>query len=170
MKKIIYILLLSCILMISSGKNTFVNNKEINITDIRSSIGEYYDELTDGYLRGEIIVTNKELTGRDGEITRYVDKNGNILRYTLLLYGETGKAIYDYYFIKEYIYVNVLDEKYMCPVYEKTTYTLYRTLKEGVIYGNLLYKFEKGEAIESELEDLGLLYRTEEELSNLINE
>ena len=55
MKKIIYILLLSCILMIGSGKNTFVNNKEINITDIRSSIGEYYDELTDGYLRGEII-------------------------------------------------------------------------------------------------------------------
>ena len=32
MKKIIYILLLSCILMIGSGKNTFVNNKEINIS------------------------------------------------------------------------------------------------------------------------------------------
>ena len=156
--------------MIGSGKNTFVNNKKIDIADIRSSVSEYYDELADGYLRGEITVTNKELIGRDGEITRYLDKNGNILRYTLLLYGETGKAIYDYYFIKEYIYVNVLDEKYICPVYEKTTYTLYRTLKEGVIYGETLYRFENGRAIESELEELGLFYRTEEELSDLINE
>ncbi len=155
--------------MMSCRDNTLVNAKKVDIADIQSSVDEYYDEFTDEYSRGEITVTNKELVGRDGEITRYVDKNGNILRYTLLLYGETGKVEYDYYFIKEYIYVNIFAEQYVCPVYEKKTYTLYRTLKEGVIYGNTLYKFEKGKAIESEDEDFGLLYRTEE-LDNLINE
>ena len=103
MKKIIYILLLSCVLITGCSKNTFVNNKKIDIDKVQSNVNEYYDEFTAGYLRGEIAVTNKPLIGRDGEITRYTDKNGNTLRYTLVICGETGKVLYEYYFVKEYI-------------------------------------------------------------------
>lgn len=170
MKKVIYILIVYCILSITAcGKNAFINNKKIDIGNVQSSISEYYDELTSKYLQGKITVTNKALIGRDGELTRYTDESGNILRYTLLLYGETGKTTCDYYFITGYIYVNVLNENYICPIYERTPYTLYRTLKEGVIYKNTIYRFENGKAIESNLKDIGLLYKVEE-LSDLINE
>ena len=73
-KKIIYILLLSCVLITGCAKN-----KKIDIDKVQSSVNEYYDEFRAGYLRGEIAVTNKPLIGRDGEITRYTDKNGNII-------------------------------------------------------------------------------------------
>lgn len=164
MKKIIYILLLSCVLITGCAKNTFANNKKIDIDKIQSSVNEYYDEFTAGYLRGEIAVTNKPLIGRDGEITRYTDKNGNTLRYTLVICGETGKILYEYYFI------NILDENYTSPIYEKTPYILYRTLKAGVIYKNTIYRLENGEAIESDARTMGLFYKTEEELSDLMNE
>lgn len=164
-KKIIYILLLSCVLITGCEKN-----KKIDIDKVQSSVNEYYDEFRAGYLRGEIAVTNKPLIGRDGEITRYTDKNGNILRYTLVICGETGKILYEYYFMKEYIYINILDENYTSPIYEKTPYILYRTLKEGVVYKNTIYRLENGEAIESDARTMGLFYKTEEELSDLMNE
>ena len=59
-KKIIYILLLSCVLITGCAKN-----KKIDIDKVQSSVNEYYDEFRAGYLRGEIAVTNKPLIGRD---------------------------------------------------------------------------------------------------------
>ena len=169
MKKI-YILLLSYVLITSCGKNTSINNKKIDMDNLQNSVSEYYDKFTAEYLRGEITVTDMPLIGRDGEITRYSDENGNTLRYTLVICGETGKTVYEYYYIKEYIYINILDENYTCPIYEKTPYILYRTLKEGVIYKNIIYRLENGKAVESNLKNIGLLYKTEEELRDLMNE
>ena len=73
-------------------------------------------------------------------------------------------------FEKKIILRNILDENYTSPIYEKTPYILYRTLKEGVVYKNTIYRLENGEAIESDARTMGLFYKTEEELSDLMNE
>ena len=39
-----------------------------------------------------------------------------------------------------------------------------------MVYKNTIYRLENGEAIESDTRTMGLFYKTEEELSDLMNE
>ena len=158
-----------CILMAGCDKTADTDREGLNIDTVREDVQEYNSNLVNKYISGQVKVIDKSLVesqGIDGEIKQYENvEDHSILRYTVAMFGETGRSISEYYVIKDYIYVTVLEEYYIAPIYEKGPDVLYRTFKEGVIYKDMIYQLEKGDLIQSNRKDMRLPYTSLTELS-----
>ena len=102
------------------------------MSQYRSSV--YYDEPRD-------LV---DLSTEGGTITRYTDKGGEIYRYRLVLYGETGRMESNYFFTSHFIYYTSLEEDYCVPpIIIGETDILEQTLTEGILIDGVCYRYDR---------------------------
>lgn len=166
------LVLLICTISIYRGSNFKKNN-----------VGEksrlYMHNYMNLKLEGDIRSEDRNLEGgtEGGRITRYEDKTGNVLRYRLIRYGETGKTEENYYFLDEAIYYTILEDMYdshISVMYRSDAPAdiLYRTFKEVIMMDGKAWNYSgtDGRMIKSRksaeklysLEDLNQLYEKAE--------
>ncbi len=126
---------------INTSVNEDVNiseNEEVNATvgveriDFNKKYASYI-ELIDVYMNNfknlyinvitleesiSVITGKMDIGSTEGNnATKYVDSKGNVIRYNLVIYGETGKMIIDYYVLDDIkLYVVELYETYSSPI------------------------------------------------------
>lgn len=152
------------------------NSKNIESTFIEeknSEINLFINELGGKYLTSdELTIESRPLDSTEGgEIVRYKEKNGNILRYRIKRYGETRSVEEDYYFItNDYIYYTRLDEIYNAPMnVGKTIDILYKTFDEGIIIDGKICYYDKSNIVTEESDITKIQYTNLKELNNLFD-
>ena len=149
----------------------YIEGKKISFTELENDISEFYSKFAADAWNKKISVTDKTSEETDAELIKYMDLEGNVLRYEIVIYSETGKATLDYYFIKDYIYVKILSEYYTFPINaseENMPYVLYRTFQEGIIYKEDIYKLEGKSLVKSNVKDMGLRYTSLAEIEKTL--
>ena len=149
----------------------YIEGKKISFTELENDISEFYSKFAADAWNKKISVTDKTSEETDAELIKYMDLEGNVLRYEIVIYSETGKATLDYYFIKDYIYVKILSEYYTFPINaseESMPYVLYRTFQEGIIYKEDIYKLEGKSLVKSNVKDMGLPYTSLAEIEKTL--
>jgi len=176
MKKNIEVLILSILLsLLAAGckkeGGLYIEGKKLSFTELENDISEFYSKFASDAWNKKISVTDKTSEETDAELIKYTDLEGNVLRYEIVIYGETGKVTLDYYFIKDYIYVKILSEYYTFPINaseENMPYVLYRTFQEGIIYKEDIYKLEGKSLVKSNVKDMGLPYTSLAEIEKTL--
>ena len=149
----------------------YIEGKKLSFVELENDISEFYSKFASDAWNKKISVTDKTSEETDAELIKYTDLEGNVLRYEIVIYGETGKATLDYYFIKDYIYVKILSEYYTFPINaseENMPYVLYRTFQEGIIYKEDIYKLEGKSLVKSNVKDMGLRYTSLAEIEKTL--
>ena len=88
-------------------------------------------------------------------MTVYTNEEGQDIRYTLQIYGETGNSVTDYYVCENFVYVNHEREYYSGQVLmENYNYinVLYRHTSDWMILGDKVYKIQDNEEMQEELQ------------------
>ena len=171
MKKNIEVLILIILLsLLAAGckkeGGLYTEGKKLSFAELENDISEFYSKFAADAWNKKISVTDKTSEETDDELIKYTDLEGNVLRYEIVIYGETGKATLDYYFIKDYIYVKRLSEYYTFP--SNVPYVLYRNFQEGVIYKEDIYKLEGKSLVKSNVKDMGLPYTSLAEIEKTL--
>ena len=176
MKKNIEVLILIILLsLLAAGckkeGGLYIEGKKLSFVELENDISEFYSKFAADAWNKKISVTDKTSEETDAELIKYTDLEGNVLRYEIVIYGETGKVTLDYYFIKDYIYVKILSEYYTFPINaseENMPYVLYRTFQEGIIYKEDIYKLEGKSLVKSNVKDMGLRYNSLAEIEKIL--
>lgn len=176
MKKSIKVLILITLLsLLAVGckreGGLYIEGKKLSFTELENDISEFYSKFAADAWNKKISITDKTSEETDAELIRYTDLEGNVLRYEIVMYGETSKATLDYYFIKDYIYVKRLNEHYTFPINaseENMPYVLYRTFQEGIIYKEDIYKLEGKSLVKSNVKDMELPYTSLAEIEKTL--
>ena len=176
MKKNIEVLILIILLsLLAAGckkeGGLYTEGKKLSFAELENDISEFYSKFAADAWNKKISVTDKTSEETDDELIKYTDLEGNVLRYEIVIYVETGKATLDYYFIKDYIYVKRLSEYYTFPINaseENMPYVLYRNFQEGVIYKEDIYKLEGKSLVKSNVKDMGLPYTSLAEIEKTL--
>ena len=176
MKKNIKVLMLIVLFaLLASGCNNegglYIEGKKLSFVELENDISEFYSKFAADAWNKKISVTNTTSEEIDAELIKYADLEGDVLRYEIVMYGETGKSTLDYYFIKDYIYVKKLSEYYTFPINaseENMPYVLYRTFQEGIIYKEDIYKLEGKSLVKSNVKDMGLRYTSLAEIEKTL--
>ena len=186
-KKSFLILMILLILLLSGCKQSLAemksesentdalseNDGELLSDDIKKEISDYFNQfMTEYMLPKEIDIDKRALEGEStegGEIVRYKNSNGLIIRYRLTYYGEMGVATMNYYFLKDFIYYSDLLEYYSSPIYMGETDILYRELKEGVIIKGICYQYDGISNTYSNIDVIEIPYNSLAELNSLFD-
>lgn len=162
--------------MISESENSDTlneNDGELLSYDIKKEISDYMNQfMTEYMLPNGMEVDKRALEGgstEGGEIVRYKNSNGLVIRYGLTYYGEMGVAKTDYYFINDIIYYSELLEHYSCPIYIGETDILYRELEEGIIIKGVYYRYDNVSNTYSHTDAIEMPYNSLEELNELFD-
>jgi len=149
------------------------NDGKLICEDIKKEIRDYMNQfMTEYMLPNGIEIDKRTLEGgstEGGEIVRYKNSNGLIIRYGLTYYGEMGVAKRDYYFLKDHIYYSDLLEHYSSPIYIGGTDILYRELEEGIIIKGICYQYDGISNTYSHTDVIEIPYNSLEELNALFD-
>lgn len=88
-------------------------------------------------------------------LTVYTNEEGQDIRYTLQIYGETGNSVTDYYVCENFVYVNHEREYYSGQVLMENyndINVLYRHTSDWMILGDKVYKIQDNEEMQEELQ------------------
>lgn len=118
-----------------------------------------------------------DMSAEGGEIARYEDGEGRLIRYRLKFYGETGRSERSYYFIDDFVYYTELLEEYRTPINVDAADTeiLLTTMTEGIIIDGVCYRYdpEQDDILKSDiltdaytLEELNSFYESAENSSS----
>ncbi|GEM_PF-6622829 len=102
-----------------------------------------------------------------GTITRYLDENGNITRYKIKLYGETGRSETDYVFVDDIIYYFKLIEEYNAPIYVENSNVTYQYFEKGMIKEGRYYQYNETNKEFQPVENIEIPYQSQEDLNTL---
>ena len=169
-RNIKFLILFTLICIFITGCIKLKTDSSINAEKVKKEVDEYYSKFSGEAFLGNIKTVNKQITGWDGEITKYIDKYDKVCRCTAIIYGESKKSTFEYYFLGDYIYVTELEEYYDYPMnihYDRPVYVLYRAFKEELIYNDSIYQLENGYFIKTDSE---LPYNSLDELNEAMEE
>lgn len=112
-----------------------------------------------------------DMSAEGGEITRYEDGKGQILKYRLRFYGETGRVEHNYYLIDDFVYYTELLEEYRTPINVEgaDTDVLRYTMTEGILIDGVCYRYDHKQDQILKTDILSDVY-TPEELEKLYEE
>lgn len=124
---------------ISKGINDYMSQYK--------AAGAVYDPPTDSFISTIAVETRRlmDFSAEGGTITRYKDSSEKLLRYRLMLYGETGRTESNYFFADSFIYYTELAEEYCTPITLTSADTdiLERTLSEGIMIDDVCYVYDR---------------------------
>jgi hypothetical protein len=94
-------------------------------TEAKDLIGRYINSYIGMNYEGKSIYSKEELvneySSEGGALTKFYDKNDNLLRCRVVLYGSMGKVEANYYFIdNQHGYYTMLYENYNAPLTSKS--------------------------------------------------
>lgn len=158
---------------ISQVDDVAENSEELLGRDFELEIGNFLSDFRGQYISNdEIKMERRELaeaSTEGGEIVRYKNNNGIILRYKICYYGEMGSSEVNYYLVNDYIYYSILREFYSSPIYINVTDILYRTLDEAVLFNGDYYTYDRISNTFAQSDVLDIPYSSLEELNNLFD-
>ena len=113
------VLLFSGLCLFACGKD----EAEQNLPDIEQEIAEYRMNFIELYTSTAMEETESQINteemeidfGDNGEpatLIKYMDSSGEVLRYNLQFYGETGQCSIDYYLCKDFVHISRKNDYY----------------------------------------------------------
>lgn len=150
------IIIISAFLFTLSGCNNSTNyiqerTSEADYTieaERKSSLNQFEEKVSElKNLTARLKTESRDLMGKSsegGEITRYTDDKGSVLRYNIKLYGEMGRSESDYFFDDEVIYYTGLQEEYTSPIYEPNSNVKSDVMERYMIKGGSCYQYDSG--------------------------
>lgn len=130
-----------------SEKQTNVNSELLNDRDVKEEIDNYMSQFISAYSTpGNLKIENYDYIFSDSsegsEIKRYSENNGNVLRFRIIYYGETGKKEDNYYLLNGYMYCTSLREFYGGSITQTDAEVLCRSFDDGIMIGKNLYQLD----------------------------
>lgn len=102
-----------------------------------------------------------DISTEGGNITRYLDGEGRLLRYRIVSYGEMGQSESNYYFLEDFVYYTNLEKEYHVPLtYLSENDLSSQTLDEGIITDGVCFRYDR-QKDELQEEELSLEYSPE---------
>jgi len=173
MTKKIWYLLIALLFMLSGCKQSSqpsVSNTETVHTATHFFAGNF-EECISSYLNkvDELESESRDLMNKStegGELVRYQDRDGETVRYKMLLYGEMGRLETNYYIIGDRIYYSELWEKYSRPIYwEPGSIDIWnRELEQGMLVDGQYYQYDSSREQFELFDAVELPYRSLAEL------
>lgn len=141
-----------CIVCSTISSFSIYNGKETLDAGKKQEIETYMNEFVSMFM-SEAIIGERRIFVKSGdvdtgdfdypiELTVYTNEEGQDIRYTVYIYGETGNSITDYYVCEDFIYVNQERQYYSGQVLiENYNYmdVLYRHTSDWIILGDKVY-------------------------------
>lgn len=173
MTKKIWYLLIALLFMLSGCKQSSqpsVSNTETVHTATHFFAGNF-EECISSYLNkvDELESESRDLMNKStegGELVRYQDRDGETVRYKMLIYGEMGRLETNYYIIGDRIYYSELWEKYSRPIYwEPGSIDIWnRELEQGMLVDGQYYQYDSSREQFELFDAVELPYRSLAEL------
>lgn len=122
-------------------------SESLNDRDVKKEIDNYMLQFISAYsATGNLKIERYDYIFSDSsegsEIKRYIENNGNVLRFRIIYYGETGKREDNYYLLNGYMYCTSLKEFYGGSITQTDAEVLYRTFDEGIMIGKNFYQLD----------------------------
>ena len=133
----------SNIISITTTENN--NNTDNSFNTYESKINDYKNNYSSLMYNDGISVSEKDFPGysaEGGKVKQYT-ADGKIIRYELILAGESGQRTVNLYILDEFIFVIDLTNEYDIPLITKQKSNLDYQLKKYVLVNNQIFAYDE---------------------------